>query len=143
MTLTGQFIIEHSVKVAYVRNIFGYRKGVVVKIGKGKDAKYGWSLVHKSDYDFNKKVNYNQLPVFQENIYHDKVEVLEKLLNNSGYVRSPKFNKEHGKAIAINRALQEPIIVDPTFPILVGEMPHDKDLVAVLVDMIEHNRKYL
>jgi hypothetical protein len=143
MTLTGQFIIQHSVKVCYVRNVFGYRKGVVVKIGKGKDAKYGWSLVHKSDYDFNKKVKYNQLPVFQENIFHDKEEVLEKLLNIGGYVRSPKFNKEHGKAIAINRALQDPIQVEYEFPIIVGEMPHDKDLVAVLVDMFQHNRKYL
>lgn len=145
MTLTGDFITKNSVKVSYVHDIFGYRKGVVIKVGKGKEAKYGWSLVHKLDGEAKFGVKYTQLPIFQENRFHDKVEVLEKLLLQNSWVHIPNFDKEQGKVIAINRALQQPIVAENThFPVLVGEdMPYDRDLLGILMDMVEHNKKYM
>lgn len=137
MTVTGEFLKNKDVKVAYVRDIFGYKKGVVVKIGRGKDAKYGWSLSNKSDGDYIER-EIHQLPVFHgKKLAADKeLEIVKVLFKQRGIVRVPYFDTEVGKVIALSRALKNKVFMKDDV-VVAHNLPIDKDLINVIRDMIE------
>lgn len=141
--LVREFLKANTdIKINYVRDIYGHKKGVVVRIGRDKDAKIGWSLVNINDMVIMHRKPH-QLPFYQwmkgmgasgDTIYFDPA--FQRLLENGGYVKIPKFDKYEGLYWAINRAMsgsltvEEGIIKDND-----GNLPNDEELIDALAEI--------
>lgn len=146
-TEVKQFLVENhkNIKIKYIRNVYGYKAGVVIKIGRGTEALIGWSTVHPSQ---DSTVHYrkpHQLPIYQwmerngvsyhvilsSGFYH-------KLLENGCVVNIPRFDKYEGLAIAIERALNREVFVDETGDVLLPKSaPFNDYLASALRDIAE------
>ena len=142
--IVSEFLQNHAkdIKITYVRDVYGFKKGVVVRLFKGKDAKVGWSVVHPNDCTIRFRKPH-QLPFYQwmvgtgckaETIYWDVA--FQRLLENGGYVKEPKFDKYEGLSMAINRALTSPITTTDSEITLAKDIPNDEDLINALAEVL-------
>ena len=116
-SLVKNFMTNNKTVVAYVRDEYGFRKGIVVAVGPGK---LGYSLVKKSE-DFQwVKMLPHQLPVVQrmgtmgfppEEIVTSKP--YQRCIRNWNQVRVPDFNKDTGLFYAFDSALNGEITYLP------------------------------
>lgn len=157
------YMKRQRVLVSYVRDTFGYKRGVVVAVAPGQ---IGYSQVHHSlDSDY-KYVKPHQLPVLQKMESKMRAEVesdipvdtsyailhskaYKKLMDNEGVIHVPNFDKEKGITIALKRALDNPIKFTFSDPDDLGrcflemdeDAPVDKDMVGVIFSMYEKSMR--
>jgi len=146
-SLAKEFVIQNKPLINYIRDKNGFKKGVVVAL----DANHiGWSLVSKEDYKlFRGKLS--SLPKVKRLVdrYASRIEDMgggfltiresvqffsEKLLSfdTLEVVYEPKFDRDTGLSIAINRALNDE-------PRKSSDIPADKDLIETLNHMIRRS----
>jgi hypothetical protein len=140
------FLARNKVVIAYVRDVYGFRKGMVVALGPKT---LGFSLVKKSEDVDYKRMKPHQLPTIQR-MYHlgypleDIVEskAYQKCLNADGMIRVPRFNKDLAIYYAINSALSEEIKVEDDGTFIFDErVPADIDLWNVIEIVAERALK--
>jgi hypothetical protein len=125
-SLIKDFMKRNKVLVSYVRDVYGFRKGVVVALSA---TELGYSLVNKSADVGYEEMKVWQLPAVQrmaaatckledgtkvpvysaENILQSKV--LRKVAEDDNYVRVPMFNRKVGLHFAIDSAFDGEIKV--------------------------------
>jgi len=145
----SRLLQETNALVSYVRDDFGYYKGVVVAIGKKK---IGYSLVKLSRDVLWVRVKPHQLPVinkmFQEG--HSLEEIAktapyQKCESEHHIVRIPQFDKRIGLLFALDSAMKSEIkwmdcgIDEPMFT---SPFPKDDDLRKVFAKMINRANRY-
>lgn len=152
-SLLKDYLESHNVLIRYVRNIYGYKIGVVVAIGKDK---IGYSMVnHEDDYLYLSSIKVHQLPAIQQMVhYSEKMGKPLDILSSKVYkvfaqegqngISIPKFNREEGVRRAIEDAENEAsihVVPDVDTITLTGRVPKDHYMVNALVDMVERSRK--
>ena len=134
--LVKDYLKNHKVLISYVRDKYGFRKGVVVAISKNQ---IGWSVVNPEDY-----VRYRgaltSIPAIARDIKWDIPisEITKYLTFEKGccVIMQPSFDRNAGLYIALTRALQD----DGTGDRLLGR---DKDLIQAVKDMCERAERLL
>jgi hypothetical protein len=152
-SLVRDFMSKNKVLVSYVRDVYGFRKGVVVALGKDQ---LGFSLVHKRmDVDW-KRVMPHQLPNVQRMMHFGEdaetimnSEGYQKCLRNGGEIRVPKFDRKLGLMYAIDSAKRNEITFETaededglTSVIINGRVPNDPDLINVVFATRERAMKF-
>ncbi len=153
-SLAKEFLSRNSVLIRYVRDKFGFKKGVVVAMAPGV---VGWSLVSTEDYNIE-KITLNNVPFLSSYIQNpgdvSAIDAITALISNkgfkewsenSGWIEKPQFDKYIGLNIAIDTMLAVDIAsegrgVDSA--ILDAELPFDADLRAAVYNMIDRSYRY-
>jgi len=112
-SLVKEYMARNKVVVAYVRDVYGFRTGIVVALSKNQ---LGYSMVNKSaDVEWKRMKPY-QLPTIQRMIHLDYsiVDIVEssayrKCVQNDHTVRVPCFDRKLGLMYAIDSALNKEI----------------------------------
>lgn len=145
--IVQDFIKTHpkDLKIKYVRNIYGYKTGVVVKIGQGKDAKIGWSMVHSREDSLLRYRKPHQLPIWQwmerNNVPYPVIlaePFYHRLLENGCFISIPDFDRYKGLALAIDKALSNEVSITSNGTILIKDAPIHTNLALVLADIVQH-----
>lgn len=160
-SLASEFLASNNTLIAYVRDKFGFKKGVVIATGPGK---VGWSLVSGEDYE-TVHLDVEQIPKLAGFIHNPEArveldedetllpsEALGALVQDSafkdwarggGWVDRPLFDKDTGITLAINkmRAL-EGAIGDRGIGLDDIDIPRDKELRAAVRTMILRSHRY-
>ena len=131
--LVTDFLAKNKVLISYVRNSYGFKKGLVIafllsnsdKEPKAKELRMGWSLVNNNEDVVWKYLRPDQLPIVQrkelvaarlkpqekktEQLKRLEVKAgraVDRLLRQKLQVKIPKFEKRLALYYAIDRALQ-------------------------------------
>ncbi len=136
-----QYLKENKVLIQYVRNVFGYKKGIVVAISKDR---VGWSLVNNTlDIQWRKVSPLSISPIqrmvnegkpLQEIVRHP---AYIKAARNEFAVRVPQFDQDVGLLKALGRALDHGDKEKGIEPI-----PKDTELVAAIERMAVRAKRY-
>jgi hypothetical protein len=143
------FLSQRKTLVAYVRDILGYRKGVVVALGKNQ---IGYSLVNLSEDVLWTRVKPHQLPAIQKMIqgkmsYDEIVKTApyQRCINENHMTRIPKFEKRIGLLIALDSCLRSEVEWMATGldePMIMSDVPNDADLKREIIKMIDRAGRY-
>ena len=145
------FMSKNKIIVSYVRDVYGFKKGVVVALGKDK---LGFSMVKQSEDIEWKRLKPWQIPSIQRmstmGVSLEEImfsPAFEKLEKDDHSVKVPLFNKQVGLMLAIDSALRSEIQFDGeeiktskvptgidgvTKTIWDNRFPQDKDLLRVI-----------
>lgn len=133
-----KFMEENKTLVTYVRDDFGFRKGVIVFLDKDK---FGWSMVHGTKDIEWRIMKPHQLPKVQymKNLGYDDGFIynsppVQKCINMDNVIRYPLFNREEALFKAICRATSYETRVD--------QMPRDKNLQEAFLGARDRAFKY-
>jgi hypothetical protein len=134
--------IKQGIMIAYVRDKFGFKKGVVVAIGPGE---LGWSMVDAADHE-GRFLTVENIPILAKYlcnpdnhdvipadaaldcfVHHPAFKAWER---EGGYISVPLFDRARGIEQAVNRAraikatppIDRPLTFEDTF------IPRDKEL---------------
>jgi hypothetical protein len=135
-SLVSEFMSKNKVLVSYVRDAYGFRKGVVVALDKDK---FGFSLVNKAIDVQWKRMKPYQLPRLQRLVQLGVgieeivgTEAYRKCVAADHMVRVPMFNKREGLQRAIDSALNGEITYKDGMMTMANRVPMDSDFVKVL-----------
>jgi hypothetical protein len=161
-SLAMEFLASNNTLIMYVRDKFGFKKGVVLATGPGK---IGWSLVSPEDYE-TVHLNVDQIPKLSGFIHDPEsrisseweeqllpAEALEALVRDptfkdwaasGGWVERPLFDRDTGLTLAINkmRALDAAVDPDKGLDIEDVSIPRDDDLREAVKSMILRSHRY-
>jgi hypothetical protein len=150
-------ILEGGSLVTYVRDKFGFKKGVVVAIDRGQ---VGWSLVAPDDHEYE-YVRIEQIPVLSTILQTERFEdedgneatphdVLKDFVTHPafkewseqrGIIAVPKFDRATGIILAVDRARAYAAITpDQGKSFDDVPMPNDKELREALIRL--NNESY-
>jgi len=131
--LVTDFLAKNKVVISYIRNNFGFKKGLVIAFllpngdeePRAKQLRLGWSLVNNNEDVVWKYLRPDQLPIVQrkelvaarlkpqekktEQLKRLEVKAgkaVDRLLRQKLQVKIPKFEKRLALYYAIDRALQ-------------------------------------
>jgi hypothetical protein len=162
----SEYFRGNRVVVVYVRDIYGYRKGIVVALSP---TQIGWSMVSKRDFDYQ-NVNPMQTPYVQR-IMARKVPIsplmtkgeiaeairanneidsavlndigFQKVMKNDNWINVPVFNRASGLLRAINRAARSKFSINTDEKGIVSfeandpKFPKDEDLNDAVLRVID------
>jgi hypothetical protein len=139
--LLKQYLEKNKVLIQYVRNVFGFKKGIVVAISKDG---VGWSLVNNTLDIQWRKASPMSIPPIQR-MANDGKPLLE-IMKHPAYVRAvksefairvPQFDVDIGLMKALGRALdqgEKEKVIEP--------IPKDMELAAAIERMVERAKRY-
>lgn len=163
-SMANEFLAANDTLVMYVRDKFGFKKGVVIATGPGK---IGWSLVSSEDYE-TVHLDIEQIPKLAGYIHNPEAhaswiededdellpaEALNALVKDSafkdwagsgGWIERPLFDKDTGLTFAINKmkALEAAAGPDRGLSLSDVDIPRDKDLRETVETMILRSHRY-
>ena len=155
-SLVKDYMSKHKVLIAYVRDVYGFRKGAVVAISP---TNLGFSMVKKSEDSDWKRVKPYQLPAVQrmtslvrnDNGTEVPVFTAEDIINSQAYqkcvradhlIRVPRFDRKLALMYAIDSALANEIEVgEDGFLYADDRVPADYDLWKALELLVERAKK--
>jgi hypothetical protein len=149
------FMKRNKMIIAYSRDVFGFKNGVVVALGLDR---IGWSMVNNTADIKYKRMKPHQIPSIQRMVrvvedssggtytVPDAEAILnskayKKLINAHGDIRVPEFNRELGLIHAIDRALNNVVVVSDGGEGMYGDVPSDENMVNLLFRMIVRSRR--
>ena len=146
-SLSSYFIEKNNVKIRYIRNVYGYKTGVVVKVGKGADAKYGWSSVHSTTDVEYKFVKPHQTPIYQWMVNNEvpfdiilSSSFYHQLLDNACFIPVPRFDREIALTLAFNRALKNEFELSKNGRVVLkGNVPRKDNLILALNSLAQED----
>ena len=144
-------IIDNGALVTYIRDKWGFKKGVVLATGPGQ---LGWSLVSPQDYVYT-KVGIEQVPAFAAFIHClDEADrtcgafihnpLFKQWATTGGWINKPLFDRAIGITVAADRArayaATEPIGQGIDFGKV--PLPNDKEFLDALARMNLRSYRY-
>jgi len=163
-SMANEFLTANDTLVMYVRDKFGFKKGVVIATGPGV---IGWSLVSTRDYEtihldieqVPRLARYIHKPALHTSWIQDEndeltpKDALDALVKDSafkewasggGWVNCPCFDKDTGLTLAINKmkALEAVTGPDKGLSIEDVDIPHDEALREAIKTMILRSHRY-
>lgn len=144
-SIAKEILDTQDVMVTYVRDKFGFKKGVIIAIDAGQ---LGWSLVDQSDYEY-RDLTIEQIPALESYIHtpetFDKENTIDGLVNHpafkawsrqGGCIRVPRFDRAQGIVIAMDRARTiASIESDKGLNFTDTKLPYDKEFLNTLARM--------
>ena len=118
MGVIGDFLKNYKdMRITYLRDMFGFKCGVIVTLGRGKNTKIGWSVSNPEDSKFIRTKPHN-VPAYDFLVRHNVSTDMIVRSNFFQYIIErpfipvPNFDKVMGVSVALNRALVSPIQMD-------------------------------
>lgn len=161
-SLASEFLASNNTLVAYVRDKFGFKKGVVIATGPGK---VGWSLVSSEDYE-TVHLDIEQIPKLAGFIHNPEArleldedeelypaDALNALVKDNafkdwarggGWIDRPLFDKDTGITFAINkmRALESALGPNKGISLDDIDIPRDRELRDAIETMVLRSHRY-
>jgi hypothetical protein len=149
LKVIGEYMKSEKILIRYLKDIYGYRKGVVVALSPNH---IGFSIVSSTECEYQ-RLHPEQLPVIKKMIHENRSleEIVSstpyrKCMRNQGVVRIPRFDLRTGFLLALDSARRQEVeIIDEVLekPLIgCARLPHDPDLLKALLVMNERARKY-
>jgi len=149
--MVKEYLKSHKVLISYVYDDFGFRKGVVVALGKER---IGWSSVN-SEYDSKyQSLKPHQLPLVQKMIARAEREgsaidimnlsCVHKLIRKDLIIKVPKFDRNEGIMRAIECAENgevKVVVAQDGKMAIEGKLPYNQPMINALSRILDRSQR--